>query len=255
MKSFILHPTGVLCIAVFTGAFLSASCARDPDPQDPALSLVFTYRDVTEADLQGIWIITERSLERLMGFSGVTKYTNRLDHLILLQDRNRCAYRTFENYFPFRDSEEEDRRYRMMETNEILSRKVHSWYAWHPGGDILFDGPFCSREEVVMGRAIQNRWPCWSLIDLRKAKGKSEGNRHWGERYHLRFSEYPSELGPSSGTFWHLGEYDNRLRLWTWISPNSRVIFEKVTDWDIDVLMEKRYGRITNTVQRYNGSQ
>lgn len=255
MKVFYKNIFRACCSATFIIAVLLSGCLRDKCPQDPALALTFTYQDVGEDDLHGTWMITTRSLERLADFSGVTKYTNRLDHLILLKDNNRCVYRTFEEYFPVRDSEDEDRRYIAPETNFSVNRRLgNSWYAWQPGGDVPFDGPFSSKERVMQGMAILNRLPFWTLMDLRNAKENSEIKPHFGERYRIQFAGDPWEFGRVSGRTWHLGEYDNHLRLWTWISPNSRVIFEKVSDLDLDLLIEKKFGRITNSVERFNGS-
>jgi hypothetical protein len=202
--------------AAAIAVLLVAGCV--PKPADPSR---FYAGPLAREDLVGCWVIAADSLPYLSQ-AGFRKYTNRLDHILLLNPDGSCVYRTFDYFTPdwFKETEEgrydrfagEDGRAVWGEDTAIASR---SWYRLNPDGDPVIAGPFRNTNATPHGPAhlMKNCWDRWSLADSGKNVWKQfELEDPVGERfrYKVEFDNHTI----SSSLFWFVTKKDGRLFLW-----------------------------------------
>jgi len=176
----------------------------------------------------GWWVLTKESQKKIINIAGFKIFTNRTDHILVLNKDGTCIYRAMDSYSGFFGSQSEDAQYNNFPGEEQPAYRYtlsayETWYVWDGLSTNLLTGPFSRRPLNADGKVMKNKWDWWSLV-----KRESDRDGYKG-RYRLSF--HHSNTSPYlCGKFWFIGENDGRLFLWQWIyapSLNTVVEFEK----------------------------
>lgn len=151
---------------VAIGAMMPASgCVVQPPAKDR-----FHPGPLEESALAGLWTMTEESARELPVL-GYAKYTNRLQHMILLKEDGQCAYMGFDHFRPRQLwlGGSEDQMYGSFvgETSPLWGHGFvsgRSWLVLRQDAEPVIEGPFLNTNGLGGANMLQNRWPRWRLV-------------------------------------------------------------------------------------------
>lgn len=185
---------------------------------------------VAAGDLAGIWVLDTNDVPTLRDI-GYVKFTNRLDHVLLLNRNGTCAYRGFDDYFTrdirpdFNESTERDSF--LWEGSRMYPDGLpgaRSWYRWTPASIDLISGPYAQTNGVDLesGSLQKNRWNQWEIQDGRAGVMLFEGG---GARYRYRVRLSHRTYGENNtnfdgDTFFLLGRDEEGYFLWKPVNCN-----------------------------------
>jgi len=162
--------------------------------KDPVFDERFYSKDITQNDLIGYWIISADSSRLLRDVCGYMLYTNRSDHVFVLNSNNTCVFRGFDLYVTQNLKLTWEKNERLYNTffeeqftnqgaylgdfpkkqfNELMKQKKiedeirRTWYYWNSKGQDIISGPFATNHsEHAIGSGgvyLKNRWSQWRL--------------------------------------------------------------------------------------------
>jgi hypothetical protein len=221
--------------AAMAGAML---CACSP----PRLVDGLDYAGELDAHLlAGCWVISDTSLRKVVRL-GYTQYTNKWDHVILLNEDGTCVFRTFEAFSRKSNFEEEgigqQQLYELFVGDEfkLLGPKLphnelgaRSWCLSYSNRWPFVSGPYARTNAVVPKQEVwrANRWNQWKLMDHGPdGKGfEGFGDCAPDHRYQIAFSN-SNLLGCAFG----VGQTTNDFFLWSPVTSWPGIVtFERAT--------------------------
>lgn len=211
---------------------------------------------IQHGDLSGLWIIETSDNSTVLGL-GYSVYTNRIDHMLLLNEDGSCAYRGFDAYSipKLRDNSEYFLHNSFLQECSNLWPKgipgTKSWYVFSTD-PFVFVGPFQSTNEcsISIGKFYKNKWVSWELVNrgmFSPSMKESDALLSAKCRVHVVLSNTGRPASNFSGTLtFHLGIDEKGVFLWlpTYSQIDNygeqRIRFRKANDVMLDTTIMRQ---------------
>ena len=212
----------------------------------------YQFRGVVTPDqMVGVWMLTHESQQKLINFANFKTYTNRTDHVLVLNKDGTAVYRAMNNYSGYFGYITEAEDYlnftgysgSVPEKFRDKDAKHKTWYVWDVSAKNPLTGPYPQYPDGAGGVVMTNKWACWSLSEDESGSDDKYRDGYEG-RTRLVFHHVDSTAG---GQTWFVGSRDGRLFLWTWIrapSLDKVVEFEKSDMATVGRMASEETGRI-----------
>lgn len=183
-----LHARRVFRVACPTLLALLCSCSQDARKRQQArlttVSEVFEQRyyggPLCYADLVGAWVLDVECVPYLVKTAKRSIYTNRSDHVMLLNADGSAIVRGMVGCatFPPYNAKSERDEYELWigERDGHPAMHVGGYYIWNPRSDTTISGPFSKRPVRVEGEVLKTRetqwylrWMSWEDMDRTEA--------------------------------------------------------------------------------------
>ncbi len=235
----------VALVALIITLLSFVACRRDSGRSLEQLMVredrVFSQRcyagELHEWDMVGIWLLDADCVPNLIKTAGFQKYTNRTDHVIVLNtDGSAIARMAYEYSYVVARSrtlqEECDgyEKWKAERLESILEYPSGGYYIWNPGGLPPISGPFRDKPDADGCQILKTNKTQWRLV---WRSWHDYGLTGWFVEFNL-----PGVTGPVGGM--KVGVIDNRLCLymtshdaWPLDERTQTFRFSKVTEADL----------------------
>ena len=205
---------------------------------------VFSQRcyagELHEWDMVGIWVLDADCVPNLSNTAGFQKYTNRADHVIVLNADGSAIARMAHEYSYVvarsRTPQEESDGYEQW-VSELYKFDVSSpggYYLWNPGSIPPISGPYTEIPDTAAGQVLKTKITRWRLVWRAWDEVRQTG-------WYVEFAR-PSASGATGGMLVAL--IDDRICLYT-TSRNDWPLDERTQTFRFSKVTEADLQRIT----------